>query len=114
MAKIIISYRRSDSVAIAGRICDRLVARYGNDSVFMDVDDIPSAANPREHVRKFLHQGDILLAVVGPNWLAGDGDRLEEIEKDTDLVRLEVEMALEEGIQIIPVLIDGSSLPRAN
>jgi class 3 adenylate cyclase/predicted ATPase len=114
MAKIIISYRRSDSVAIAGRICDRLVARYGNDSVFMDVDDIPSAGDLREYVRKSLHQGDILLAVVGPNWLAGDGDRLREIEKDTDLVRLEVEMALEEGIQIIPVLIDGSSLPRAN
>ena len=35
MPKVIISYRRSDSDAIAGRIRDRLVSDYGRNSVFM-------------------------------------------------------------------------------
>jgi hypothetical protein len=37
MAKIAISYRRADSAAIAGRMRDRLAARYGDDAVFMDI-----------------------------------------------------------------------------
>jgi len=41
MANIIISYRRSDSAAIAGRIRDRLAEHYGADAVFMDIDSIP-------------------------------------------------------------------------
>ena len=41
MPKIIISYRRSDSDAIAGRIRDRLAGYYGDDSIFMDIDNIP-------------------------------------------------------------------------
>jgi hypothetical protein len=39
MPKLIISYRRSDSDAMAGRIRDNLAAHYGNDSVFIDVDN---------------------------------------------------------------------------
>ena len=41
MPRIAISYRRSDSSAISGRIFDRLVAHYGKPSVFMDIDNIP-------------------------------------------------------------------------
>jgi hypothetical protein len=41
---IFISYRRDDSADIAGRIYDRLVQRFGEDSVFKDVDSIPSAS----------------------------------------------------------------------
>jgi hypothetical protein len=41
MPRVVISYRRSDSAAIAGRIADQLKARFGEDSVFMDIDNIP-------------------------------------------------------------------------
>jgi hypothetical protein len=40
MAKIAISYRRTDS-DVTGRIFDRFVQRYGKDSVFRDIDNIP-------------------------------------------------------------------------
>lgn len=42
MPKIILSYRRSDSDAVAGRLRDKLVSHYGDDSVFMDIDSIRS------------------------------------------------------------------------
>ncbi len=43
MPQIIISYRREDSGVITGRIFDRLVARYGRDAIFRDIDNIAAA-----------------------------------------------------------------------
>ena len=34
MSKLFISYRRDDSADVAGRIYDRLLGRYGADSIF--------------------------------------------------------------------------------
>jgi hypothetical protein len=36
MPNIFVSYRRDDTVGVAGRIFDRVEAEYGKDSVFMD------------------------------------------------------------------------------
>jgi hypothetical protein len=38
MPRIFLSYRQKDTIAIAGRILDRLKAHFGQDNVFMDVD----------------------------------------------------------------------------
>ncbi len=38
MPRIFISYRQTDTIAIAGRIIDRLKAHFGQDNVFMEVD----------------------------------------------------------------------------
>jgi hypothetical protein len=51
MPKIVISYRRQDSEAIAGRIRDRLAGHYGAESIFMDIDNIPFGTDFREHIR---------------------------------------------------------------
>src|SRR5262249_3040764 len=107
MPKIVVSYHRSESVAIAGRICDRLVARYGNDSVLMDLEDIETLPDLRAHIRNLLNESDVLLAVVGPQWLHAGHDR----QKQNDPVQIEIETALEQSMGIIPVLLDGSRVP---
>ena len=38
MPRIFISYRQKDTIAIAGRVFDRLKAHFGQNNVFMDVD----------------------------------------------------------------------------
>jgi hypothetical protein len=38
--QIFISYRRDDSSASAGRLCDRLSAHFAADQIFMDVDTL--------------------------------------------------------------------------
>jgi hypothetical protein len=43
MPFIFVSYRREDSAAAAGRICDRLQRSYGKKSVFFDIGSIPIA-----------------------------------------------------------------------
>ena len=37
---ILISYRREDSIAYAGRLYDRLQAQFGKQQVFMDIDTL--------------------------------------------------------------------------
>src|SRR5262249_45059458 len=69
MPKIAISYRRADSSQIAGRIRERLAARYGQDSIFIDIHDIPIGSEFPEHIQKVWSQTDILLVLIGPNWL---------------------------------------------
>jgi Polyglycine hydrolase-like, structural repeat/TIR domain len=112
MPKITISYRRADSDAIAGRIRDRLARHYGDRAVFMDIDSIPFGIDFREHIQSELANNDVLVAVIGPNWLgAGEGGRLR-IAEETDPVRIEVETALARKIPVIPVLVQGAAMPR--
>jgi len=113
MSKIIVSYRRSDSAAITGRIFDRLVDRYGEQSVFMDIDAIPYGTDFRHHIQNALHDADILLAVIGPAWLGKTPDGRSRIHDEADPVRVEVEAALKQGLTVIPVLVDNAAMPGA-
>ena len=112
MTKIIISYRRSSSEWAALRIFDRLVAHYGRDSVFMDIDSIPFGNDFREHIDKAVRESDILIAVVGLDWIGVRDHGPNRIEEATDPVRIEVESALEQGIPVIPVLVDRATMPE--
>jgi TIR domain len=111
MATIVISYRRDDSKWIAGRIYDRLENHYGNGNVFMDIDSIPFGLDFRDHIRETLDRCDVLVALVGPNWMGKDQTK-ENILDETDWVRIEIEAALNKKIPVIPVLIDRSQMPK--
>jgi len=106
MPKVLLSYRRSDASAIAGRIFDRLVVYYGREAVFMDVDNIPIGTDFRKHIGGFLHQCDILLAIVGTKWLVADDSGAPRLLDTDDPVRNELKTALQIGVPIIPVLVD--------
>jgi len=114
MPKIIISYRRADSGVITGRIRDRLAQHYGDDSVFMDIDNIPFGMDFRKNIADALAKNDILLAVIGPDWLGAASSGPGRIHDQDDPVRIEVETALQRGIPTIPVLVGGASMPKAD
>lgn len=113
MSKIIISYRRADSAAIAGRIRDRLVGRYGDGSIFMDVENIPLGSDFRTHIREVLLQSDALIAIIGPDWLGAAAAGGSRVQNETDPVRIEIETALKGGIPLIPVLVSNAHMPDA-
>ena len=113
MPAILISYRRADSSAIAGRIFDRLAAHYGEESVFMDVDHIPFGIDFRAHIQETLQRTDVLIAVIGGNWLGKSADGAARMHEKTDPVRVEIETALERKTPIIPVLVDGARMPHS-
>lgn len=114
MSRILLSYRRADTGIITGRIFDRLVQHFGKDSVFMDIDNIPFGLDFREHLNVQLAKCEIVVAVIGPDWLgAGEGD-VTRIDDETDFVRIEVEAALNRNIPIIPLLVDRAPMPKAS
>ena len=112
MPRIAISYRRDDSAGITGRIFDRLVARYGGDSVFRDVDNIPLGVDFREHINTVLARTDITLVVVGKRWFGPLPRRRRRIDDPTDPVRVKVETALRNGMPVVPVLVEGGAMPN--
>src|SRR5208283_5127619 len=114
MPKIIISYRRDDSQAIAGRIRDKLASHYGAESVFMDIDSIPYGFDFRVPIQDALRDTDILVAVIGPKWTGRRMFWWTRIREKNDPVRVEVEKALERGIPVVPLLINGASMPKTS
>lgn len=106
--KVFISYRRGDAVAIAGRLYDRLCSRIGAGSVFMDVENIPVGANFTRHIKDSIVQSDVLLVLIGPEWIP----LLEKSALHGDVVTEEIALALEHGILVIPVLLGNTSMPR--
>jgi hypothetical protein len=112
--RIAISYRRSDSTAIAGRIADRLTARYGRNTIFIDVDNVPLGTDFRKHIQEVWSKIAVLIVVIGPNWLGvAPSAAVGRIYDRRDPVRIEVETALGRDITVIPILVDGASMPSA-
>jgi uncharacterized protein YecT (DUF1311 family) len=114
MAKIAISYRRSDSQDITGRIFDRLVQHFGKDTVFRDIDSIQPGIDFRTQIADALRTTDALLVVVGSVWFGQGKDKASRIDNEADPVRIEVETALKRDIPIIPILVGGTRMPEPN
>ena len=112
MHEIFISYRRKDSSDITGRIFDHLKARYGQASLFKDVDNIPLGVDFRKVIDDAVSTCKVLLAVIGDDWLESrDSSGQRRIDQDHDFVRVEIESALKRNIPVIPVLVEGQSMP---
>src|SRR4051812_19592003 len=111
--RIFISYRRSDSAAVVGHIYERLAARYKAESVFRDINKMPLGKDFYDHIKKELSGSDVVLVVVGPQWLAIDAQGQSRIQQSDDPVRLEVEAALQSGATVIPVMVDDAALPKS-
>jgi hypothetical protein len=113
MAKIFVSYRRTDSEGYAGRICDRLTPKFGSDGVFMDVDSINPGADFPSVLSKALADSYVLIAVVGQNWRGPKADHTFRLNDADDFVRQEIQSAIEKKITVIPLLVGGAKMPSA-
>ena len=114
MSGIFISYRREDTIAYAGRLYDRLVARFGAERVFMDIDTLDLGVDFVEELRRTVASCDVLLAVIGRHWLdVKDEDGRRRLDNPEDFVRTEISAALARNVRVIPVLVNGSTLPRS-
>ncbi len=109
---IVISYRRQDSAGWAGRIYDRLVEHFGESAVFIDIDKIRPGDDFAERILDTINSADVFVALIGPDYLATPaGSNEPRLFAENDYVRLEVGTALETGTRVIPVLVDGATMP---
>ncbi len=111
--KVFISYRREDSAGHSGRLHDSLQSHFGADNVFMDLSDIDSGQNFVDVIQTAIRSSDVVLAVIGKQWLTCSSAGKRRLDLPDDFVRTEIGVALEHGVPVIPVLVQGAGMPLA-
>jgi hypothetical protein len=113
--RVFISYRRDDAAGHAGRVHDRLAHELGKDLLFMDVDEMPLGVNFVKELEARLAFCDVLVAMIGPNWLnVRDKDGRRRLDDPNDFVRLEIAAALQQDIAVVPILLEDTPMPSAD
>ena len=107
--KVFLSYRRADTQHVAGRAGDRLSEMF---DLFMDIDTIPPGVDFTDYVRRAVGSCDVLLAFIGDQWVKlTDEQGRRRIDDPNDFVAEEIQVALTRDVRVIPVLVEGATLP---
>ena len=115
MSDIFISYRREDSQDITDRISEYLHREFGENDIFIDVDNIPLGVDFRVHLDKEVAHCDFFIAVIGEKWLTvEDKQGQKRLDDPADFVRIEIQSALNRKISVIPVLVGQASMPEVD
>ncbi len=113
--QVFLSYRREDSSGYAVSLNERLVERFGQANVFMDIASLAPGVAFLDAIEQTLSRCDIVLVMIGRGWLsAADREGRRRLEIPNDFVRLEVEAALSGNHRVIPVLVAGADMPLEN
>lgn len=114
MPTLFLSYRQSDTLGQTGRLADALEARYGRDAVFRDIDSIEAGRRFDEVIERALADCRVFLPLIGDDWLTVRGaDGRRRLDDPEDFVRREVATALARGVPVIPLLLEGATIPPA-
>jgi TIR domain len=109
---VFINYRGADSYSYGALLYAELSRRLGPGSVFLDSESIPAGADFVEALLGRVRQARVVLAVIGPSWLAeadrGGGRRIDD---PTDWIRRELVAAFAAGVRVVPVVTDGARMP---
>lgn len=113
MSNIFINYRREDTSWVATSLNRALRERYSKAQLFMDVEGHIGPGDKWKNVlADQVAQCDVLLALIGPTWLdVRDETGSRRLDNPDDFVRYEIDQALQRGIRVIPVLVDGAEIP---
>lgn len=107
---VFISYRRADHPDFVERMRDWFMNNgYDDARVFMDLSNMPYFTDFAEFIREKVLASNVVLVVIGPQWL----DILHEraTGDEIDYVRLEIAIALEAGKVVAPLCIKGAKMP---
>ena len=106
------SYRRQDSAATSGRLRDHMAAVLGDDRIFLDVDKIGIGEDFVSAILTEISSAQVMLVMIGRDWgdPQGSGARLHH---PMDHVRAEIRAGLSTDLRVIPVLVDGATMPEA-
>lgn len=108
-----ISYRRDDTRDWANLIADMLQRQFGPGTVFIDADSIRLADQWQKKIERALELATIVIPIIGPKWLflQNPDDGRRRLDSEHDWVRREIEYALEESVELLPVTVSGATLP---
>ena len=105
MPAVFINYR-NDSTGWSVTLDTVLGRLFGDDQVFRASRAIPPAEDFGEHILRAVRSAFVLVALVGPRWLARDERDRRRIDDPEDWVRKEIAEALAVGVPVLPILVD--------
>ena len=110
---IFISYRREHTAVIVGRLHDRLADHFGVRQIVRDIETVDAGDDFDHRIDEVVASAAAFLAIISNRWLLDRnpvGKR--PIGVPRDWVEREIEVALRRpGVLVIPVLIEGATLP---
>ena len=81
----------------------------------MDVDSLRPGEDWVDAVEAAVTRCDVVLAIIGPAWVGAKNDEGEfRLQNELDRVRLEIEAGLRNEKPVIPVLVEGASMPTSD
>jgi hypothetical protein len=105
---VFLSYRRQDTAPYARLLQFQLRERFPDVRVFMDMDSIEAGLDFAEVIREAVGSCAVLVALIGRQWATlADEQGRRRLDDPDDWVRFEIQAALERGVRVIPVLVDG-------
>lgn len=117
MARVFVSYRRADGRYAVGWLAEQLRsldAVNGVQTAFHDA-ALRAGEDFEQALEREVDDADVVVAVIGPNWLGERPDGPARITETDDWVVREIAMALEkEDTLVVPVRIDGADHPLAS
>jgi hypothetical protein len=106
---VFLSYRREDAAAYARLLQEQLRESLPEARVFMDLDSIEAGLDFAEVIGEALDSCAVFVALIGPQWATlTDEKGRPRLYNPDDWVRSEVQTALDRGVRVIPVLVDGA------
>jgi len=112
-SRVFMSYRREDSAGHAGRLYDALRNHLGVSEVFRDIDTIKPGDDFSKVIENSIESCGFLVAIIGKQWLNAATPGSRRLDDPNDFVRREIAAALKQGVRVIPVLVQGASMPTA-
>jgi hypothetical protein len=103
--RIFINYRKSDEAYVPVLLEQALSDQFGAENVFRDSTGIPLGEDFRDVLWSKLAGADVVLAVIGPQWLDGLTGRSD------DYVLAELDFALSHDKLVVPILVGGVAMP---
>jgi hypothetical protein len=113
--RVFISYRREDTASAAGRLYDRLSNVLSKKNVFFDVSAIKGGENFAHRIEAAIAGSSAALIFIGDKWLATlPPSTTARIWEPDDYVRAEVRGALAHLSLVLPILVAGAKMPKAD
>jgi hypothetical protein len=114
VGRIFVCYRREDTRYPAGWLFEKLAEHFGDAQVFKDIDSILLGDDFVEEITSAVGSCAVLLALIGDRWLTViDDSGRRRLDDPGDLVRMEIEAALQRNVRVVPILVGDARMPSA-
>jgi uncharacterized protein YecT (DUF1311 family) len=110
--KIFINYRRSINLKDAQLLHAALCRRFGQSRVFLDVSGLDGGDHWLHTLEKQVDASSAMVSLIGKNWAdVADETGQRRLDNPNDFVRFEIARAFSREMPVLPVLIDGATMP---